>query len=92
MFRRIEVNPGEWFAVSDKVILVRETESVLANTAKLGTSDNHQIAYMFTYSGKLNNQDAKADVTVMMSPEDAFAHASQILEGIDFLLKENGGR
>lgn len=92
MFRRIEVNPGEWFAVSDRVILVHEHESILGAVSKIGTTDNDRLAYMFTYTGKLNNQNKKDSVTVMMSPEDAFALAEQILDGIELLVDAKDGR
>lgn len=83
--KRVEVNPGEMFAVSDKVILVREYESVLGMVGKLKTTDNDRVAYMFTFAGKLNNRNASADCTVMMSPEDAFELASDILNGLSLL-------
>ena len=86
MYRRIEVNEGEWFAVSDRVILAHEFESVLSFVGKIGTTDNDRLAYMFTWTGKLNNQDKKDSVTVLMPPEDAFALAEQILNGIELLI------
>lgn len=92
MYRRIEVNPGEWFAVSDRVLLAHEYESVLALVSKIGTTDNDRIAYMFTWTGKLNNQDKKDSVTVMMSPEDAFHLAEQILDGVELLIDARDGQ
>lgn len=85
--RRVEVNLGERFAVSDKVILVREYESILALASKLDTTKGDQIAYMFTFTGKLNNQERYADCTVLMSPEDAFQLAGNILDGLSLLTK-----
>lgn len=85
--RRIEMNPGEFFAVSDRVILVAENESVLGRTGKLGApAEEDRLTYFFTFTGKLNNRDEHDSVTVAMSPEDAFEFASQILDGIQLLL------
>jgi hypothetical protein len=91
--KRIEINPGEWFLVADKTILVREYESVLGAVSKIGTRDNDRIAYLFTFTGKVNNEAKINSVTVAMSPEDAFALASRILDGLQSLLdaqKEDG--
>lgn len=87
--RRLEVNEGEMFGVSDKIILGKETESVIALGSKVGVSQD-QIFYMFTYSGKLVNKDRSADFTVLMSLEDAFNHANQIIEGIVAVMEANG--
>lgn len=91
MYRRVEINPGEWFAVSDRVILAKEFESVLGFVGKIGTTENDRLAYMFTWTGKLNNQEKNDSVTVMMPPEDAFALAEQIIHGIGILVDAQEG-
>lgn len=87
MTRRVEVNTGEWFLVADPMILVREYESVLGFIGKIGTNDNDRIAYMFSFTGKLNNEARTKTVTVAMSPEDAFNLCTHILNGMDMLLE-----
>lgn len=89
--KRIEINPGEMFAVSDEVILVEEFESILGLIGKLGTVDNDRIAYMFTFKGKLNNRDEQGDVTIAFNPVDAFHLADAILKGIELLQSRQNG-
>lgn len=89
--KRVEINPGEMFAVSDQVVLVEEYETIIGRTSKLGSQEEDQIAYMFTFKGKLNNQDAEGDFTVAMSPVDAFHLADAILKGIELLQSRQNG-
>lgn len=87
--KKIEINGVDTFAVSDKVILVREYETVIGWVSALGDTANNDLAYMFTFQGKLNNKDRSGDVTVLMSPEDAFQFATTILDGLELLTREN---
>lgn len=82
MTRNVEVEPGQMFAVADDVILMREWESILAHTEKFG-GENQQVAFFFTFTGRVNNQAKVKSFTTLMSPEDAFALASHILDTID---------
>lgn len=88
--RRVEVNPGEWFLVAPRTILVNEYESVLGAVSKLG-GENNRLAYFFTFSGKVNNEARMDAVTVAMSPEDAFELANMILNGIQLLVDQEKG-
>lgn len=87
--KKIAINENEMFALSDKVILVREHESVIGWVSALGKTESDDLAYMFTFTGKLNNKDRQADVTVLMSIEDAFNLATTILDGVELLTREN---
>lgn len=83
--KRVEVNPGEWFAVSNRVILVDERESILGMLGKIGTVENDRVGYLFTFVGRRNNTGTHDTVTVALSPEDAFELASDILDGLRLL-------
>lgn len=85
---RIEINPGEFFMVADGMVLVDEYESVLGDVSKLGSADG-RIAYLFTFSGKVNNRDERTTVTLAMPVQDAFKLAGQILDGLELLAKHN---
>ena len=96
--RRIEVNPGEIFAVSNKVILMEEYESVFVMGGKVG-SKLDKLTYALTLTGKLNNQPKKADVTVLISPEDMINMTTTMMGQVDWLeafldhvAAERGGR
>lgn len=93
MNRRVEMNPGELFMVADRTILVREYESVLGDVTKIGATSS-DIAYFFTFTGRVNHTDDIESVTVAMSPEDAFALTGQILAGLELLISanRNGGQ
>lgn len=86
--RRVEMNPGELFMVADRTILVREYESVLGDVTKIGESTS-EVAYFFTFTGRLNHTDQVESVTVAMSPEDAFALSGNILTGLELLVEAN---
>lgn len=86
MSRRVELEPGQMFMVADRTILVTSRESVLAAGSKLGTSDSDQIAYFFTFTGRVNNTDDTESVTVALSPQDANELVGDILAGLDVLL------
>jgi len=85
MSRKVEMNEGEYFAVSDKVILVSKYESVIGMLGKLGTDDNDRLAYMFTFEGKLNNKNRSDSVTVAMDIESASHLLDDILNGLEML-------
>lgn len=82
--RRIEVNPGETFAVSNKVILMREFESLFGMTGKFGSKTN-QLTYALTFRGKLNNQPKQADVTILISPEDMINMTTTMMGQVEWL-------
>lgn len=82
--RRQELNPGEFFLVADRMILVHEYESILANISKIGVPGD-RLAYLLTFSGKLNNLDLEESVTVALPPEDAWELVGQILNGLELL-------
>lgn len=84
--KRIEINPGEMLWVADKTILVTEYESVLGDTHKLGSA-NHQVVYMITFRGRINNSEEVDEVTVSLSPEDANNLCGNIINGLELLLK-----
>ena len=86
MTRRVEVNPGELFAVSDRVILVDKYESVLGMMSKLGTVENDRLAYLLTFEGKLNNKPRTGSVTVAMSPADVNELIGDLLNGLELLV------
>lgn len=86
MGKRIEMNPGELFMVADRMILVDEYESVLGDMFKIG-SPEHQGAYIFTFSGKVNNRDDRDQVTVAMDLQSAWELVGHMLNGFE-LLKE----
>lgn len=88
MSGRVEVNPGELFMVADRSILVQEYESVLGDVAKIGASES-RVAYLLTFTGRINNSDEPASVTVILPPEDAFALAGNIIDGIGLLVEAN---
>jgi hypothetical protein len=91
MSRRIEFGPGEVFMVADRTILVDERESVLAELSKIGVSDDQQVGYLFTFTGRVNNTDEVSSVTVAMSPQDALALTEDILNGLELLSKAQRG-
>jgi hypothetical protein len=84
MSRRIEMNPGEMFMVADPTILVAEYESVLGDVSKIGSNDS-RIAYFFTFTGKVNNKDEQATLTVAMDPMDAWRLTDDVLRGLELL-------
>lgn len=88
MTRRVEVNPGELFLVGDPTILVREWETIIGDVEKIG-GPGPDLAYLLTFTGRRNNSDEVVSFTAAISPEDAFALAGQILDGIELLLAAN---
>ena len=88
--RRVEVNPGEVFMIADRTILVDERESVLGDVAKIGAPE-HRLAYLFTFTGRVNNTDETDSVTVAMSPLDAHELMSDILTGLELLAEHQRG-
>lgn len=89
MDRHVEINPGEPFLVADRMLFVYEYESVLADIAKFD-GENARTAYMFTFKGKINNSDEMGEVTVAMSPEDAFTLTGHVLDGLELLARQRG--
>ena len=91
MTRQVEVNPGEFFAVSDRVILVKTYESVLGMMGKLGTVENDRLGYLLTFEGKLNNKPRTSSVTVALSIEGASQLLSDLLNGLELLVGQVQG-
>ena len=88
MAERYELNPGELFLVADRMILVEEWESILGDVSKIG-GGNSRAAYLFTFTGKVNNRDEQDQVTVAMDPESAWSLVGQILNGLELLKAAN---
>ena len=82
--RSIEVNPGEIFAVSDKVILMEEYEAVFRMAGMVGAKHD-RLTYALTLSGRLNKQTKKADVTVLISPEDMVNMVTMMVGQVEWL-------
>jgi hypothetical protein len=87
--RRVEVNPGEWFA--DNTILADEYESVLGDVFKIG-SPEHRPEYLFTFRGKVNNKDEQGSFTVALTLEAAWRLVGDVLTGLDLFKKANERR
>lgn len=85
--RRVEINPGEWFMVAENTILAATYESILGDVAKIGGPS--RPAYLFTFSGKVNNKDEQGSFTVALDPRDAWTLVGDILNGLDLLKKAN---
>lgn len=90
--RRIEVNPGELFLVDPRAIHVDKYEAVFAATSKIGTDKNDQLAYMMTFTGRINNTDETTTYTVIMSPQDGWKLIGMALDQFDWLQKQLGER
>ncbi len=88
MAERYELNPGELFLVADRMILVEEWESILADVSKIG-GGNSRPAYLLTFTGKVNNRDEQDQVTVAMDLESAWSLVGQILDGLELLKAAN---
>ncbi len=88
MGHREEINPTEMFYISDRVILVDEYESFLGDMFKFGSSKS-QVGYIFTFKGKLNNKDERAEITVVMPIRDAWNLFNDVLKGIELLREAN---
>lgn len=89
--RRIEVNPGEWFMVGNRVVLTESYESVLGMLSKIGTIENDRLAYLITFKGRINNTDRETTVTVAMSPEDVNVMIGDLLNGLELLVSWQEG-
>jgi len=89
MTRQIEIHPGQMFAASDKMILVRKYESFIGMSGILG-AELDQACVMRTYQGKLNKKNRSGDVTLLMSVEDAFREACEVIEMVEKILARNG--
>lgn len=79
------LDEGELFTIADPTILVSTYESVLAKVARIGDPAGARPAYLFTFTGKVNNRDEDMTVTVAMSPEDAFQLTTDVLNGLELL-------
>ncbi len=88
MPRRVELNPGEPFLVADRMILVDEWESILGDVSKIGSAES-RVAYLFTFTGKVNNRDERDQVTVALDVESAWSLVGQILHGLELLKEAN---
>lgn len=84
--RLVEMNPGEYFMMADNTILVDHYESILADVCKIG-SDKHELAYLFTFIGKINHKQEHGSVTVAIPLRDAFNLVSNVLDGLEMLKK-----
>lgn len=88
MAERIELNPGELFLIADRTILVDEYESILGDVSKIGNSDS-RVAYLFTFTGKVNNRDERDQVTVAMDLKAAWELVGDLLHGFELLKEAN---
>lgn len=91
MTRKLEINPGEHFTVSDKVIITSEYETVIGMLSNLSKDESlkGRVGYMMTFTGKLVNKPRTMSVTVAMPPEEAFEFAANILGHLEQLLSAN---
>lgn len=87
--KRMEVNEGEHFAVSDKVIVCDEYESAISLFSKISKHEKHQVVFAFTFSGKLSGKERTGDATIIMPPGYAFEFAQSILEHLEKLVIAN---
>lgn len=85
MTQRIEINPGEWFLINPRSIHVTEYESVFAMTSKIGTTENDQLAYLITFTGRVNNSKREETHTMIMSPQDAMRLLDTLLDQFEWL-------
>lgn len=95
MAERIEVNPGEFFMVDPESLHVKEYETVFALTGKIGSDRDPQLAYMMSFTGRINNTDRERVYTIMMSPQDAFNMLGTMLEQFEWLeeqIQKSDGR
>lgn len=83
---RIELSPGDYFLVADRTILVDKYTSVLAVASKIGGSKG-EIAYLFTFEGKLNNKDERDTVTIAIPIEHILEMTDGMLCGLENLQK-----
>jgi len=91
--RRVEINPGEPFLLAPRIVLAERYESILGLASKIGTVENDQIVYMFTFTGRENNSTREASFTVALSPEDALQLTTDILAGLELLVSiQDGGQ
>lgn len=81
---RIEINEGEFFEMDKDLLLVHEYESVLGDLFKMDGSE-HQLAYLFTFKGRINKTDEHRTVTVGLDPQAAFDLTNDILHGLELL-------
>ena len=88
MGRREEINPGELFLIADRTILVDEYESIIGDMFKMG-KDRHEVGYLFTFKGKINNKDEYGEVTVCMPVKDAWNLFNDVLKGLELLRDAN---
>lgn len=86
--KRIEINPGEWFSVANRTIIVENYESVLGDVIQLGT-DYREAVYMFTFTGRVNHTKETDSVTVALPIKDAFNLMGDILHGLELFKKAN---
>lgn len=82
---RIEVNQDEWLMIDPEAMHVKEYETVFASTERIGSDQEPQLAYMMSFTGRINNTDRERTYTVMMSPQDAFAMLDTMLDQFEWL-------
>ena len=85
MTERIEVNPGEYFLVDPESLHVKEYETVFAKTSRIGSDRDAELAYMMSFTGRINNTDRERTYTVIMSPQDAWAMVDVMLGQFEWL-------
>ena len=86
--KRIEINSGEIIGIADRTILVDEHESVLGDVFKIG-SPQHDMAYLITFSGRVNNTQERESVTVALTVPQAHELMGHILDGLEMLVALN---
>jgi len=86
--RRIEINPGEYFLVADRTILVNEHESVLGDAVKIGRPES-EPTYFFTFKGRINNSTERDAVTVALPLISAWELVQNILDGLELFKEAN---
>jgi len=80
----VELPDGEMFMVSDRLMLVQSMESILANGFFLGRA-GAELAVHITFQGRINKSTEQSDVTVALSPVDAYELVNMILTGLELL-------
>lgn len=91
--RDVPLAEGQAFHVSDRVLLVHDRETILGTCRAFGVTDGgDQIAYLMTFSGKVNRKDRTGSVTLAMSPTDALELAGELLRGLELLVATEGDR
>lgn len=90
MTERIEVNPGEYFFINPNSMLATEYEAVFADMIKIGY-DRHELGYMVSFTGRINNTGEHTTYTIVMSPQDGWALLGLMLEQYEWLSKQVRG-